>query len=268
MTNIILQELQNCRTIDLGQTLSQSTPYHPNYPPFTMSLQYRHGDWTTPNGMTFASELIFMTGHTGTHIDAVGHCVGHPEIPGTPKTDSTGSGLKGGSVDEIKPIIGRGVLLDCAAFAGLNCLPDTHSISGSELAAVAAAQGVEVLPGDAVLIRTGRGQFWDNASKFFDPNGSSPGPDTDACNWLADRSVALVGTDTLTFETIEPTMAEFGQGHLALFAKSIPIVECLALEELSAAKIWEFIFILSPLKIVGGTGSPVRPFAIVPKVRK
>lgn len=264
MIDHLLAGLRGTRTIDLGQTLSAASPYHPNYPPFTMSLQYRHGDWTTPYGMTFASELIFMAGHTGTHIDAIGHCIGEAAHPGAGNTEATQAGLRGGSVDELLPYVGRGVLLDCAAYAGVECLPDDHGIDGAELEAVATAQGVEVRPGDHVLIRTGRGQFWDDAPRFFNPNGSCPGPTGDACRWLADRSVALAGSDTLTFEQSEPTMARFGEGHLALFAASIPIVECLALEALSNERAYEFVFVLSPLKIIGGTASPTRPIALVP----
>ena len=264
MMEQLLAGLSGTRTIDLGQTLSAASPNHPNYPPFTMSLQYRHGDWTTPNGMTFASELIFMAGHTGTHIDAIGHCIGESEPSGVARTEATHAGIRGGSVDELSPFVGRGVLLDCASHAGVDCLPDDHAINGSELEAVAAAQGVEVRAGDHVLIRTGRGRYWDEASKFFDPEGSSPGPDGEACHWLAERSVALAGSDTLTFECIEPTMTRFGEGHLALFAASIPIVECLALEALSNERAYEFVFVLSPLKIVGGTASPIRPIALVP----
>jgi kynurenine formamidase len=43
----------------------------------------------------------------------------------------------------------------------------------------------------------------------------------------------------------------------------VHIIETLALEEIAAAGVSEFVFVLSPLKIVGGTGSPVRPIAVV-----
>lgn len=255
--------VNGAHVFDLGQTLSASAPYHPNYPPFTMALQYRHGDWTAPTGMTFASELIFMTGHTGTHVDAIGHCVGHAPRPGASEPHATHAGLQGGSVDQLDPIVGRGVLLDCAGHAGVDCLPDDHRIDARELEAVAGAQGIDLRPGDSVLIRTGRGRFWDDAPRFFDPDGACPGPTGDACRWLAEQEVGLAGTDTLTFEYIDGAMEEFGAGHLALFAAGIPIVECLALEELAAQRAHEFLFVLSPLKIVGGTGSPVRPLAVV-----
>jgi kynurenine formamidase len=53
--------------------------------------------------------------------------------------------------------------------------------------------------------------------------------------------------------------------HVHLLVESgIHIIECLNLEILAAQKIHQFLFVASPLKIRGGTGSPMRPFAIVP----
>jgi len=52
--------------------------------------------------------------------------------------------------------------------------------------------------------------------------------------------------------------------HVHLLVESgIHIIECLNLEELAAAKQYEFTFIAAPLKIVGATGAPVRPIAVV-----
>ncbi len=59
-----------------------------------------------------------------------------------------------------------------------------------------------------------------------------------------------------------PTMP--GHVHL-LVEKGIHIIECLNLEELAADRVWNFIFAAAPLKIRGGTGSPIRPLALVVK---
>ena len=50
-----------------------------------------------------------------------------------------------------------------------------------------------------------------------------------------------------------------------LVEKGIHIIECLNLEELAADRVWNFIFAAAPLKIRGGTGSPIRPLALVVK---
>jgi kynurenine formamidase len=257
----IVDALAGGTMYDLGQTLDKTAPYHPNYPPFTMALQYRHGDWHAPCGMTFASELIVMTGHTGTHVDALGHCMSEHDARGV-RADH--AGLHGGSVDELSPVLTRGVLIDAAGAAGVDCLPDDAAVTAEDMRRICDAHALEVGPGDAVLIRTGRGRFWNEPARYFDPDGSAPGPDASACEWLAQRRVALAGSDTLTFERIDASMEGFGEGHLTLLGAGIPIVECLALEELAGAHAREFLFAMSPLKIAGGTGSPVRPIAVVP----
>jgi kynurenine formamidase len=47
--------------------------------------------------------------------------------------------------------------------------------------------------------------------------------------------------------------------------RGIHIIECLNLEELSSSGVTEFVFIALPLKIRGGTGSPIRPIALIPE---
>jgi kynurenine formamidase len=52
--------------------------------------------------------------------------------------------------------------------------------------------------------------------------------------------------------------------HVHLLVEAgIPILECLALEALSAARVGEFLFVAAPLKLDGATGSPLRPCALV-----
>jgi kynurenine formamidase len=122
--------------------------------------------------------------------------------------------------------------------------------------------GVAVEPGDAVLIRTGRGRYWNDPGRYFDPARSDPGPDGDGCRWLAAQRIAVTGSDTTAYEALPADEGDFGVGHIALLGNGIPIVESMNLEDLGAAGVHEFLFVMAPLKIVGGTGSPVRPIAI------
>ena len=262
----LVELLGGGRFVELGYTLDQETPHHPNYPPFVMTLQYRHGDWSTPCGMTFASELIITTGHTGTHVDGPGHTSAGGRLRGDADAHELQRGARGMGggfgMEGVGPSIGRGVLLDIAALHGVDRLVDDHVVTPAELEAASA--GDPVLRGDAVLIRTGRGALWDQPGRYFDPAGSCPGPGAAAAAWLVDHEVSLSGTDTLTYEFIEPSMNEFGRVHLALQGAGIQIVECLNLEELSVLGVKRFLYLMAPLRITGGTGSPVRPLAWVP----
>ena len=259
--------LRDARVYDLGQTLSASSPHHPNYPPFTLVLQYRHGDWWTPCRMTFASELIITTGHTGTHIDGLGHTSDEGRLKDRVdafEIQKGGRGLQELGIETMAPFLCRGVLLDVASHRDVDVLPDDYVVAPEDLEATAERQQVEVLAGDAVLLRTGRGRFWEEPKRFFDPHRSCPGPGPDAVEWLFGRGIALTGSDTVAYEFLSPELGDFGRGHNRLLGGGVPIVECLNLEALAAEAAFEFVLFLSPLRIVGGTGSPVRPLAVVP----
>jgi kynurenine formamidase len=91
-----------------------------------------------------------------------------------------------------------------------------------------------------------------------------PGPNVEAIDRLLEFMPCVVGSDTLAFEYLAPGkgLSEL-PGHRRLLVESgTPIIEMLALEERCAAGVHEFLFILSPLKLVGATASPVRPLAV------
>jgi kynurenine formamidase len=89
---------------------------------------------------------------------------------------------------------------------------------------------------------------------------SGPGPQIAGARWLSERGVVAAGSDTVAFELLpDPEMPV----HVHLLVESgIHIVEALNLEELSQQRVYEFVFVAAPLKIVGGTGSPIRPLAL------
>ena len=171
-------------------------------------------------------------------------------------------------------IVGRGVLLDVPRALGSGAtLEPGHAVTIEELEATAAAQGVEVGPGDIVLMRTGR---WHDAMDDADPAtapipGARPhlmcGWHPECMLWLHERDVAMIGCDY----PHEPTSARFpelpGAAHvLCLVAMGMPLLDNLDLE--AAASVcaeldrWEFQFVVSPLRVAGGTGSPVNPLAV------
>ena len=123
----------------------------------------------------------------------------------------------------------------------------------------AAAAGA-LQAGDVALIRTGWARYWDDPARFIS-EVHSPGPKLEGARWLSERKVFAAGSDTAPFEfTPSPEMGV----HVHLLVESgIHIIECLNLEELAASGAKEFLFVAAPLKIRGGTGSPIRPVALV-----
>ena len=256
------------RIHDLAQPMSNGMASSPNHPGFRMALMRRHGDMVRDDGGSAANELIVTGGHVGTHVDALAH-VSHDGLlhGGIDAADAqVGGRFSRLGIDEMEPIFGRGVLLDVAAQHGVETLPAGYGITADDLEATAAAEGVEVQAGDVVLIRSGWGVHFPDTERFVGAASGVPGPNEQAAEWLARRRIRATGGDSIAFEQIPP-----GAGHrilpvhrVLLVENGIHIIEVMNLEGLAEARAYEFLLILAPLRIVGGTGSPVRPLAVVP----
>ncbi len=259
----LLELLGSARTYDLAQPYFIGMPHHPVHPAFLFSLVKRHGDYVAHNGASSASEAIGLGGHVGTHIDALCHFSRSGMLHdgrAVEALQSYAGGLDSLSVDTIAPIFRRGVLLDIAGHEATEALPVDFTITAAHLEAVCQAEGVQVRPGDVVLLRTGWARYWEDAARYiFQVKG--PGPAVEGARWLGEHGVFAAGSDTVAFEKVpDPNMPV--HVHL-LVEKGIHIIECLNLEQLAAEGIYEFVFIAAPLKIRGGTGSPIRPMALV-----
>jgi kynurenine formamidase len=87
-----------------------------------------------------------------------------------------------------------------------------------------------------------------------------PGLTLEAAQFLVEAGMRLTGADTTAYEVVPTKSMEV---HIFLLAEQgIQIMEMLNLEELAQEKVYRFVFIAIPLKIRGGTGSPIRPIAI------
>ena len=256
------------RVYDLGRPLEAGTPVAPGHPTFRMALMRRHGDVTRPDGSSSANELISTSGHTGTHIDALAHFSKDGKVFGGHDAyqASRGARFQVHGAEAIAPIVTHGVLLDLAAAEGAEALEPGRPITAADIEAAASHHGVEIGEGDAVLFRTGWpvGRYQDEPAYVGWPTGV-PGPDESAARWLAERRVKVAGSDTIAFEWLA---ADAGHGRLPvhvilLVENGVHIIEVLDLEELARERIYEFLFVCSPLKLVGATGSPVRPLALV-----
>ncbi|HEY3835931.1 MAG TPA: cyclase family protein [Bryobacteraceae bacterium] len=261
----LLSLTSSSKLIDLSQPWFVGMPHHPAHPPFLFSLNKKHGDYIGPGGVSSASESLALGGHVGTHIDALCHfsCGGNLH-GGQPAAgiQSYGGGIQALTIDTVQPILRRGVFLDIAGLQGNQPLPTDFEITPDLLDRAASRQSVSISPGDVVLLRTGWAQYWEDAPRFIS-EVHGPGPSIAGARWLSSRGVFAGGSDTVAFEKVpDPAMPV----HVHLLVESgIHIIECLNLEALAAQKIYEFLFVASPLKIRGGTGSPMRPFAVIPE---
>lgn len=268
MTDALLEVVgRGLRIFDLGRPMYAGMPASPNHPAFSHTLPRRHGDMVRADGGSAANDLLVTGTHVGTHIDALAHVSHQGRLHGG--ADAAEAGLGGKylehGVHTIAPMLRRGVLLDVPAARGEQACDPAYEITPDDLDACAHA-GSEPGEGDVVLIRTGWGARFDQGpASYLGHDTGVPGVGEAGARWLADRRVLAAGADTIAFERLFP-----GAGHAVLPAHrvllvehGVYIVEALALEELAAAGVHEFTFVLVPLNLVGATGSPVRPLAVV-----
>jgi kynurenine formamidase len=255
------------RIVELGQPFFTGMPCSPNHPGFRMTLIRRHGDMVRPDGGSAANEIIVTGGHVGTHVDALSH-VSHDGVMhgGVDAAQSQlGGQFKELGAEHTPALLTRGVLLDVAATKGVDVLPAGYGVTVEDLTAAADRAGVEVRRGDVALIRTGWARHFGDPPVYLGQTDGVPGATPEAAQWLADAGVVTTGADTTAYEQIRP-----GAGHsvlpahrILLVENGIHIIEHLDLEAASAEGLTQFLFVMAPLRIVGGTGSPVRPFAAV-----
>lgn len=255
----LLNGIARCRAIDLAQPYHIGIPHYPLHAPYLYSLSKQHGETVHPGGASSAAEAIALSTHTGTHIDALCHYSANGRLHGGAETTGTyAGGVDKLSIDTVAPIFRRGVLLDIAGMQGVDVLPVDFVVTPGHLERAAA--GVDIHPGDVVLLRTGWSKYWNDPTKFIS-QVHSPGPQLAGARWLSARKIFAAGSETAPFEFVPSPEMEV---HVHLLVESgIHIIENLNLEELAAAGAREFLFVATPLKIRGGTASPIRPWALV-----
>lgn len=255
------------RVFDLGRPMFVGMPQSPNHPEFRMALVRRHGDMTRPDGSSAANEIIVTGGHVGTHIDALSHVSHEGKLHGGVDATATQTGGRFSELgaETIEPMVCRGVLLDIPAALGTDACEPAYEVTPEDFDAAVRHGGVEPRPGEVILLRTGWGRRWDSGAGYVGHGTGVPGPGAAGARWLAARSPRAVGADSIAFERLPA-----GAGHrllpahrILLVEHGIHILETLDLEELAAAGVTEFVFLLAPLKLVGATGSPVRPLAVI-----
>lgn len=263
---------QDARTFDLEQPRTASMPIHPAHKQSGYRyLLHRHheGEYDPEEAgpRSGAAGIVICGEHTGTHIDALCHQADALTLYGGVKVDhtvQTSHGFTRHAAEEIPPIHAPGVLLDAAAREGVEELKPGHAVSAGDLEKCRERQGVSVEPGDVLLVRTGNGRHWEDPERYL----AGPGMDTSASYWAVGKGVLAVGADNMAWDVPgykDPDLGCTLPGHLILLARNgIYIIENLDLEGLAAAGAYRFTLVCAPLKLVGATGSPVRPLAIVP----
>jgi kynurenine formamidase len=204
-----------------------------------------------------------------THVDALCHCSYGGRLYNDVESLEavTGFGATFGAVTTFEDgILSRGVLLDMPRFTSRDWLEPGTALAPAQLEAAASAQGVDVGPGDVLLIRTGHAVRRARVGPW-NPDETSAGIDLSSLPWMHQRQVAVLGSDADTDSRPSAVHGVHTPAHaVALAAMGMPLLDNMNLDRVAEVcaeeNRWEFLFVGAPLRLPGGTGSPLNPLAV------
>jgi kynurenine formamidase len=203
-------------------------------------------------------------GQIGTQFDGLGHLgIGDLFYNGNRRSEfAQAEGLMRLGIENVGPIVTRGVLIDVARFKGVEQLQGGYEITLADVQGALQRERVEIRPGDVVVIHTGWGALWMKDNPRFVE--SAPGIGIAAAQFLADKEVVVVGADTWGVEVMpNPDSSLSAPVHQLLIARSgIYLHENLITDALARDSVYEFAYMYAPLRLKGATGSPGNPIAL------
>ena len=208
-------------------------------------------------------------GLANTHLDALCHVFHNGKMyNGVDQREVTSVGARMNSIMAAQDgIVGRGVLLDIPALEGVPYLePDRH-IGVADLEAAAEREGLEVKPGDILLVCTGRDARRADLGRWAPLEEGLAGLAAECLPWIHERDVSVIGCDGITDPLPEETVGWRHPYHrIAIVSMGVHLIDNMQLGRLAAAcgerSRWEFLLTIAPLRLEGGTASPVNPIAM------
>jgi kynurenine formamidase len=273
---------RNGRVFSLALPLDETGPAWPTRPQTCHYVTMSGSDVITGTptslltpGYAYNDDIVQMSTQGSTHWD------GHSHIP---LEDSFYNGFWAGSMTAMRgsetlgighwraSCTGRGVLLDLARQAGVEYLAPGTVFGADDLDATCEAQGISILPGDIVLLRTGSiGAWWEleTPEQRLSWFGGWGGVGLSAVEWFHHHEVAAGACDCVGFEVFpheDPTGVAFPLHHRLIVDLGFPIGEQWELDELAedcaADGVYEFLLVAPPLALPRAAGSPLNPIAI------
>ena len=266
MLNILNAEsvLKAVRLVKKGIVYNLAVPLEkdgPQVPRFHKTWKVTYfSDGPHPDGSGVTDDVLTMMSHSGTHVDALGHYMREGKLwNGGSASEVSASGLGWAAIDNVSAIVGRGVMLDIAASKGVEHLGLGEVITADDMAACAEAQGVEILPGDTLLLHTGWYRVFKRDRSLWEQG--EPGPDQSCGPWLKEKNIVAIGADNVGVESNPrgaPPLHAVGLRDLGIY-----FLENIDLDALVRDKVYEFLFVGAPLRLTGATGGPMTPLAMV-----
>ena len=225
------------RLIDLSREIHHKMARLPNHPMVIIAPFTTHDEKRIADGYTFSSAVMSlnMGDHSGTHVDAPVH---FDERPGA------------ASIDEVplENFFTEAVCLD------LSHKPLCSDITVADLEAAERAAGVDIRPRDTVLLHM---DFYRRAYGTDAYLTDFPGLTKESATWLGNKRIAMFGVEAVS--PGRPGRNNFEVHHVCRDMGFTHMEGLVNLDQLVGAG--RFRFIGFPLRIKGGTGSPIRAVA-------
>lgn len=173
-------------------------------------------------------------------------------------------GLKRLGIEHVKPIVTRGILVDVAGLKNVPTLPAGYEVTVADVRAALEREGIaeaSIAPGDAIFFNYGTSLGW------ADPGKRVPGPPSgigmEVARWIIAKQATMVGSDAGGTEAApSDTTLAFPVHQELIMRNGIFNLENMRFEDLVADRVYEFLFVFTPLRLEGATGSAGRPIAI------
>jgi hypothetical protein len=257
------------RVIELGHVYEHGMPLNgqrsynlviPSFP--------THGP-ILDRGVVFNDEYVAAEiGQVGTQFDGPGHVGQRVKFAdgseslvfynGATTEDMRGPyGLKRNGVENVKPIITRAIYFDLAAYKGVASLPGDYQVTVADVRGTLARQGLkesDIEPGDALLFNIGWWRLWPDPKVERAPHAYAG---RELVEWIIARKPSMIGSDS-NLDGPEALV------HTEVTMKNgIWNLENMDFAALEKEKSYRFMFVFTPLRLKGATGSPGRPIAIL-----
>jgi kynurenine formamidase len=206
-----------------------------------------------------------------THIDALCHMFVRGEMyGGRPASMVRSTGAEANTImSAAAGVIGRGVLLDIPLSRGIDYLDPSYSVTVADLEAAEARAGLSVGTGDLLIVSTGRDNRKSAGNGRLDPfSGGLPGLHPRTLLWLHEREIALLASDGISDHMPFTAIPEwpFPIHQIGIVAIGLHLIDNLRLDAVADVcrreHRWEFLMAVAPMRVPGGTGSPVNPIAV------
>ena len=213
------------------------------------------------------SFTIASHGMVVTHMDALCHFSWHDQLyNGRKRSESlTAAGAKWGSIyAQRQGIFTRGVLLDVAAARGVPWYKSDEYVTAADFEAAETRQRVRVEPGDAIFVRTGMERMeGELGEQDIYPRA---GLHAECVEWMHNRQVSVYGGDCIE-KLPYPSESFTSAVHMIVLASmGLPILDWPSLTELAKTcerlNRWDYLLTTAPLRLPGGTASPINPLCI------